>query len=101
MFGRVVAENGTSEPAAAVCALIAVGVTNGAVVATGFDNHDGVRTVSSAWITPFVASRFLAWMDAPLTLRPFTSVNINSSPVTAFLVGAVTRLAAMTLPGRM
>ena len=57
--------------AAAVGVLDAVGVVNGAVVTdVGLGSVEGVSTVSSAWITPFVASRFLAWIDAELTFSP-------------------------------
>ena len=85
----------------AVRELIAVGVTRGAVVFALVVDVFGVSTVSIAWITPFVASKFRAWTDAPLILRPPTSVNNKSSPVNAFLLGADARLPAITLPGKM
>ena len=99
--GASVATVGVLGTAFSVREPIAVGVTSGPVDAAAAGILVGFRTVSNAWITPFVASRFLAWTDAPLTLSPLTSVNISSSPENAFLVGTEIMFAAITFPGRM
>ena len=74
-------------------------VAAAAANAVGVD--DGWRTVSTAWTTPFVASIFRDWIDAPFTFRPFASENVSSPPVNEFLVGDPLRWAAISLPETM